>query len=310
MFSSEDGYKTAMTGVYIGMGAPELYGKTMSMDIPEMMVRHWSFSGQSTNVTNRLANLDYTDSQVETLLDGVWTKYYNVIVQLNDVIDHINVSNLKFTNNTDVLIRGEALGLRAFLHFDLLRLFGPVPSALQGDPQAIPYVIHKTKNPTELVAQRWSKVIGNIEQDLLTAAKLLRDVDPIMFNSNAFLNHMPAAEGVPLNDDWQYYRQSRFNYYACLGALARFYQWTGQKDKAVEYAKIVVEAKNDDGSVKFPLTIEVDLKNASTTLTMWNEYCSGYATSACKRQLNHCLSANMHSLPKQNITWIQPMRKV
>ena len=281
MFSSEYGYKAALTGVYIRLADAELYGKNMTMYIPETMARNWGIPVRTDDVMNRLANFDYANPGVEEMFEKLWVNYYNAIVQVNDIIDHLKTSTVRFEYDNDALIRGEALGLRAFLHLDLLRLFGPVPSTVTGDPRTIPYVTHKTKELSELMSLPWSQVVANIEDDLIAAAAALEKADPVTLYANDGLNMNAAAAALPLQDEWQYFRQTRFNYYACLGALARLYQWTGQKEQAVQYAKMVVEAQNDDGSVKFPLTSEVNYNTSSQTqnvnvnLSMWNEHLFG-----------------------------------
>ena len=47
---------------------------------------------------------------------------------------------------------GEAYGLRAFLHLEVLRLFGPVPKEASDADIAIPYVTEFTKDPTRTVS--------------------------------------------------------------------------------------------------------------------------------------------------------------
>ena len=64
---------------------------------------------------------------------------YNIIANINNFLKYIdkNRSVIK-TGKYYELMKGEALGLRAFLHFDLLRLFGPVYSE-NPTGKAIPY---------------------------------------------------------------------------------------------------------------------------------------------------------------------------
>lgn len=64
---------------------------------------------------------------------------YNVIANINNFLEYVD-------KNKDVLVteryyetmKGEALGLRAFLHFDLLRMFGPIYKEHPAS-KAIPY---------------------------------------------------------------------------------------------------------------------------------------------------------------------------
>jgi len=276
LFSTEDGFKKALTGAYILTAKSDLYGENTSMYMPELFARHWTFPTDPTDLMNRLSNFDYTQSGAESLIGNVWLSYYKVIVQLNDILQNLDDAKVNFANNNDDLIRGEALGLRAFLHFDLLRYFGPVPSGNDLSAIAIPYVMEKTKDPSKLISIPYSEVIQKIEADLNAAEQLLEGVDPILRYSNITLNSPAYANSEGLSDSWHWFRQERFNYYACLGTKARFYQWTGNNEKAVNYAKKVIEAVNSDNTSTFTLTKETDYVYSSTVnLTMRNEQLFG-----------------------------------
>jgi hypothetical protein len=130
-----------------------------------------------------------------------------------------------------------------------------------------------TKDPSKLVSLSYAKVLELIEKDLNAAEQLL-EVDPIRKVSNRLLNN-PDISGDKPEDPWQFYRQSRFNYYAVLGAKARFYHWTGNTALAVEYAKQVVEAENSDGLLKFPLTTANTFNTDEKSMVMWGEHLFG-----------------------------------
>jgi hypothetical protein len=148
-----------------------------------------------------------------------------------------------------------------------------VPDDARPGDKAIPYVTAMTKDPSNLVSIPYSSVLELIEKDLNAAEKLL-EVDPIRRLSNGLLNSTNTSEDKP-KDDWQLYRQTRFNYYAVLGAKARFYHWTGNKTLAVEYARKVVEAENSDGLLKFPLTKETTFSGDEKSMVMYQEHLFG-----------------------------------
>lgn len=75
-------------------------------------------------------------------------------------------------------MKGEALGLRAFLHFDLLRMFGPVYKEHPAS-KAIPYRIAFDKDATPVLPA--SEVVDAILKDLNDAEKLLKESDPLDF---------------------------------------------------------------------------------------------------------------------------------
>jgi hypothetical protein len=280
LFLSEDGYKHALTGAYILIAQPALYGKNASMYFPEALCGHWATT-TTTSELYRITNYEFTNSGVESFISNLWMNYYKVIAQLNNILKNIENSDVKFNYNNDKLIKGEALGLRAFLHLEVLRLFGPSPDAAQAGDIAIPYVTELTKDPNKLLSLSWSKVLESIEDDLDAAEELLKDVDPLILNSNWSLNRtVGTGENYP-QDAWQLFRQSRFNYYAVLGTKARFYHWTGNKTRAAEYAKQVVEAVNTDETVtsKFTLADDASFTNSDRNMVMYSEHLFGIQNS-------------------------------
>lgn len=90
------------------------------------------------NVNDRL----YETNDVLSLTDGIWSGMYKVVADCNNIIEHIEkASNDIFENGEGekCKIHGEALAMRAFIHFDLLRLFAPAPAQNENGTW-IPYV--------------------------------------------------------------------------------------------------------------------------------------------------------------------------
>ncbi|MEG1949788.1 MAG: RagB/SusD family nutrient uptake outer membrane protein [Odoribacter sp.] len=268
MYAVEEGFKNALTGAYIQLASQELYGKLASMYIPECLAQHWTFPTDKTTEMYNLGKYDYTHSKVEPVIERMWEKYYQCVVHLNNVLGNLKNTGVVFSYDNDKLIEGEALGLRALIHLELLRFFGPVPTVATSGDKAIPYVEAMTKDPDKLVTITYGEVLEKILRDLNAAEELLK-IDPILRGSNAQLNNpmntffwLEHPEDKPL-DEWQFYRQVRFNYYAVLGAKARYYHWIGDKENAVKYAKMVIEAENRDGTSKFSLADETYYSSGS-----------------------------------------------
>ena len=254
------------------MGDRTLYGRNATMYIPEFLAHQWTIPAQSTDQTlYSLANFDFTESGAESAMSGLFANYYSAIAQLNDIIGALNESSIHFNYHNDKLIRGEALGLRAFLHLDVLRMWGPTPDKANDGDEAIPYVTELTNNPSNLVSKSYGEVTKAIEADLNNAEIILKEYDPITYANMDSLNSLThsgsyVGSGSMPKDEWQTKRRSRFNYYAVLAAKARFYHWIGQKDLAVKYAKEVVYSQ------KIPLCTETGVANS---LTMYPEQIFG-----------------------------------
>lgn len=281
IYNSEDGFKASLTGVYIMLGQEKVYGRNANMYIPECFVRHWTIPATNASEEKQvnireLSNHNYEHKQTEIIVADTWIGFYTAIVQLNDMLRELESSSIRFEYNNDRILKGEGLGLRGFLHFELLRMFGPIPTEVGSEP-AIPYVTEVTKEIAKLQSLPYQEVIQKIEQDLLEAERTLDGIDPAIPSSIAEMNN--TAQNVHIKDDWHRSRYSRFNYYAIQGALARFYQWTGNKAKAIEYAKKVVEATNKDGNQKFELITEQMLQreaaSAEADLSFYNEHLFG-----------------------------------
>ncbi|NLI36265.1 MAG: hypothetical protein GX416_07130 [Bacteroidales bacterium] len=256
LYSSEEGYKEALNGVYILLGQKELYGKTVTMYIPEMIAHTWAVPTESKDPTGYyLTKFDYSNSNVEAAIDDMWSKYYTAIAQVNDILFNIQKSKVNFTNGNKDLISGECYGLRAFLHLDILRLFGPIPDNAVGSSKCIPYVTDFTTDVAKLQSATYDDVIKGIESDLNKSENLLATADPAV-KAVSYLDAPSSSSSMGISDFWQYYRQLRFNYFAALATKARFYYWIGQKDKAVEYAKKVVLATDKSNNRAFTLCDE------------------------------------------------------
>ena len=67
-------------------------------------------------------NFKYTDQAISETVDGIWSKAYECIMYVNNVIENVEKEDVAKDPDYTV-IRGEAYALRAFLHFDLMRLF-------------------------------------------------------------------------------------------------------------------------------------------------------------------------------------------
>lgn len=252
LFETEEGFKQALNGAYIQMGEGSLYGRNATMYIPEFMARNWTVPSAASNLTNySIANLDFTESGAETMMSNLFSAYYKTVSQLNDILSNLKTCNVQFLYNNDKLIEGEALGLRAFLHLDVLRMWGPTPTKAEEGAKAVPYVTAVTNNTAELTSKTWGEVKSAILADLDKAEELLGKYDPITYANKDSLNSLThysyyIGKGTMPQDEWQMKRRDRFNYYAVLATKARFYHYIGDKENAARYARMVVEAGKTD----------------------------------------------------------------
>ena len=228
-FKSEQGYKDALTGVYVLMTNEGLYGKELSFGFIDVIGKQYT-SISSGHEYYDDSQYNYKAPKPEARINAIWTGMYNVIANINNLIANIEQADPgMFTGNNYNIIKGEAYGLRAYIYFDLLRLFAPAPSSAEGlGSLAIPYSTKFTYKGTSrsTVAQ----VIELILADLAKAETLML-VDPI-------LPENPDAG----NSDYLRDRTFKFNYYAIKATQARVHLYNGDKVNALASAKTVIEA--------------------------------------------------------------------
>ena len=123
-FSSVYGFQQALIGCYIGMTDDLLYGKALSWSTIELMAGQFvPLQPIPTNDYN-ISVYSYKSANAITYIDGVWAKAYNVIANANNALKYIEINKSKLDNINYQIIKGELLSIRAFMHLDLMRLYG------------------------------------------------------------------------------------------------------------------------------------------------------------------------------------------
>lgn len=256
MFATEKGFRNALTGAYLHLKGGNLYGGGMMWSTIEYLAKSWDPIAVSNTYLPNLVNANYTDASVRATMDGIYADEYKVIADVNSILERIDGKKTIFTDNNYQLIKGEALAMRAFAHFDVLRLFGPMPN----NPGTTPILPYVKEVSTEIILPiAFNEFAQNILADLDAAEALLKDVDPFTIYSRAELNP-PANTSTPpvLSDDYYMYRQLRFNYFAVLALKARVYMWLvpqgdANRVNAAKYAQMVIDAKDRTGVSTFRL---------------------------------------------------------
>ncbi len=219
------------------MNQPKLYGREMTFGLVDAIAQQWDIKSNDNNHTYYDAvRYEYESTSIKLLIDSIWGAGYNVIANVNNILKYIDEKEGVFTEDNYNIIKGEALAIRAYMHFDLLRLFGK-DGVSETIEDGIPYVTEISKQITRTVSPK--EVIGYIVQDLTDAVKLL-EVDPIV-----------AGRTVTTDDDNGYLinRQYHLNYYAAVALLARV-QLYGGISEARNNAMIVINAHENNN--KFP----------------------------------------------------------
>ena len=215
LFSTAEGCEDAIYGIYTEMGTNKnLFAYALTFAYPELMTGNFTISQSD--------NLAY-------VVQRLWEHEFR----------HIR------------LYKGELLALRAYLHFEMARIFA-VPFA-SGDAaakaKAIPYVTTYGIEVTPYSSL--DKVFELIVADLTEAEKYLAADEELV-----------TATRNNASDGFTSCRITHLNLYAVQALLARAYWTMGKLDLAEDYAEKVID------SGKFPLMTTAEAWNAVETGTL------------------------------------------
>lgn len=258
VFNTEAGVISALNGVYGELNKSELYGLTLGSEFIEILAQQYNIRSANTNYTE-VSNYGYTMSYSKGRLEAVWDNAYKAILNCNKIIENIESKKDLFPSKFHELIIGESLALRSFLHFDILRLFGPI-YATSPDRISIPYINRISVSPSPLLPA--DQVALRILEDLDEAERHLKNADPI-------IEEGPQNTEVEGADDTYRYRTLRFNYYAVLALKARIYLYIGDKTNALKYAKKIIDDPNRESFFPFVHHTEI-LSNAANPDRMFS----------------------------------------
>lgn len=101
-----------------------------------------------------------------------------MIVNCNIIIEKCDTKREVLSDVYYGLYKGEATALRAMLHLDMLRLFGPVYDNASKTKESIPYVTNSNSEISPLLSAE--EILSLVIGDLNTALDLLKGTDPIL----------------------------------------------------------------------------------------------------------------------------------
>ncbi len=255
LFADGEGYRNALNGVYTRISGEEMYAQQLTWGFLDVVARYYNSSKMSQyGAYLKAYNGDYDNVEVRGVLDKVWRGAYTSIANCNNLLQNIANENVtKFLGRQEEknMLQGEALALRAFLHFDLLRLFAPVPVKVNETKTGyVPsndndvYIPYCETHPA--MFQQRETVNGFLDKvvrDLLEAKTLLAAFDTISEVRKSQLetkNRFLATRGNPENELFYCFRGFRMNYYAVTAILARVYNYRGELELAAQQAEEVI----------------------------------------------------------------------
>ena len=232
LFEDNEGFLIALNGVYTNLNT--VYSSFFGMGAIDVMAQYYNVQKNSTHPYYIYANYDYDDSSFDSASGSLWTNMYTLIANVNVLLEHCDEEGSAISARYYPMVKGEALALRAMMHFDMLRFYGPIYSDQTSSQEAIPY-LEKANNRDMLPILSAKEVADKVINDLKEASSLLENDSIRTYGVSA-----SESTGSNKNNDFRY-RQYRLNYYAVQGLLARAYMWIGDKSEAYNVATALIK---------------------------------------------------------------------
>jgi hypothetical protein len=241
LFSREEGFLEAINGIYTRCTGNMFYGGLSSVELQDAFMQNYSFEPLDYTSYARTAAFDFDDEMLKWRVASTWSEAYSAIMNCNLILEHVDKSPALFRDGIQELVKGEALALRAYLHFDLARLFSR-PYATGADQQAIPYATTFSNRVAPLSSV--GEVIERVLDDLKEAKRLLAN-DPIR-EPGYVVGYNTDVDSVTEQANGNLFlqnRRHRLNYYAVGATLARAYLYKGDLEGALREATEVINAR-------------------------------------------------------------------
>lgn len=246
IFDNEDGYYSSLTGVYLKMAAKDAYGKTMTVSQLEIMGQTISMAqasliepyydqGDFNGFATYYYPLGTRFGNIENTITALWKATYNAIANDNLLLENLEKQDAGlFEEGAKEVLLGEALALRAYLHFDMLRIFQPPYQTDEGKTQKrIPYKVAYGMDFTP--SSTSDTILNRILGDLKRAETMMKDNDPISSGKTYRTTYLKGD------------RKLKMNYYAVRALQARVYLWKGAYQEAYDAAMEVIGAADGLG---------------------------------------------------------------
>ena len=127
LYKDYNGFRNALNGVYRELSEQGLYGRELSWGFLSVLAQDYDVD-RLYNAYPEAAAYNYDFEDNKAIIETIWTRMYNAVANCNKLIEEVKRKESSFfplgAAEQD-LIHGEALALRAFIHFDIARLFAP-----------------------------------------------------------------------------------------------------------------------------------------------------------------------------------------
>lgn len=249
-YSSETGIQNIHNGLYLQLADNKLYGQQLTMDALDILGQQYEMN--SSHIKTKMATYTYTDPVVKPIFSDIWEKAFNTVLSCNKFLDNIDKYPGVISKEKIDELKGEAIAIRALLHFDMLRLYGPIYKVSPANPSIPYYDAVSTGNNPLLPA---NAVIPKILADLDASLALLKN-DPVLTSGK-----YDASTAFDANPYYSANRGQRMNYLAVKCLKARVLLYSGDKAAASTVAKEVIDFTK--ATTFFPWTSQTAATNSA-----------------------------------------------
>lgn len=215
--SLED-YNNVVRSCYVGMRSGDF--SDFMLIVPDVMSDNLLICSDGRFTWNEFFNFEFNSTTFGTA--GLWLSCYNTILSANEVITRLESDNSSLKDDEDAKqILAEALTVRAYMHFVLVRWYGKSYTTASETDLGVPYktsTLASEKPARETVKDVYTKILA----DLIKAKGLMKQ------DYNSSINN-------------------RVNIKSLNAILAKVYFNMGDYDNTIIAAKLAV--KNDGTDV-------------------------------------------------------------
>lgn len=230
VFSNKASAQNALNGIYLNMAKPAMYGASLTSTTVDVLAQYYKVI--NGNPFYSLSVYNYQEAGAKSLASDLWTPSYSAVLNINLFLENMQASANVFPVAEKDILLGEAYGLRAFISFDMLRLFGPVYAA-NPTGAAIPYPTNSATRLNAILPA--AAVIDSVISDLTKAQELLKS-DPIRTEGVQAMSNDASNNFFRL-------RNHRMNYFAVRALMARVLLYKGDQPGALSAAaEVIAEA--------------------------------------------------------------------
>ncbi len=239
LFNNDASFRDYMNGIYAGLSDPDLYGGNLTLGGIEFLAQTFvPYAGAEA-----WTRMDFDSDMARDIARKSYDGLYAAIYRCNDLLRLFDRNpDVNFVAGSREMMIAETRALRAFLHFELWRLFSPA-YAVDASAARIPWV-GSIEGPDETMTS--AQLLERILSELDSALEQLALYDPVV--TGVGYDEMSLLGTSPADRLW------KLNYYAAAVVKAQVLMSRGATADYRE-AYTLLASVIDQGGYEFVRTV-------------------------------------------------------